>query len=76
MNDTSDDVASWVAERYRRMSGAERLAIAAGMFDTARALILASEPDAGPDRRRRLLLRRLYPELPAELILPTEHVPG
>lgn len=63
MNDTSDEVALLIAERYRRMSGAERIRIAAGMFDTARALILASEPAASAEDRRRLLLRRLYPEL-------------
>lgn len=68
MNDTSDAVAALVAERYRRMTGAERLAIAAGLFDTARALILASEPGADPDQCRRLLLRRLYPELPASIL--------
>jgi hypothetical protein len=51
----------------------QRLHIAAGMFDTVRAVILSSCPaDASADTRREHLRRRLYPELD----LPIDHSPG
>lgn len=54
--------------RFRSMmlarSGAERLAMASGMFESARAIVLASLPDNLPDCDTRQLLRaRIYPEL-------------
>ena len=75
VNDTSDQVARLIAERYRQMSGVERIRIAAGMFDTARALILASEPVADFESRRGLLLRRLYPELTASDVFRARRLP-
>jgi hypothetical protein len=53
-----------IRERYAAMSGEERFLIGARMFDTARALVLASLPQGlTPRERRRALCRRLYPEL-------------
>jgi hypothetical protein len=70
MNDTSPEVAEMIAARYAAMSGVERLALAAGMFETARALVLASlPPDATPLERRRHLLQRFYPELVDRVVL-------
>jgi hypothetical protein len=70
MNDTSPEVAAYVAQRFAAMSGVERLALAAGMFETARALVLASlPPDATPLERRRHLLQRFYPELVDRVVL-------
>lgn len=70
MNDTSPEVAAYVAQRFAAMSGVERLALAAGMFETARALVLASlPPGATPLERRRHLLQRFYPELVDRVVL-------
>jgi hypothetical protein len=64
MSDTSPEMQRLVAERYAAMTGAERLHIAAGMFDTVRAVILTSCPaEADAETRRAHLRRRLYPEL-------------
>jgi hypothetical protein len=68
MRDTPAEVEQFVAARYRALSGAQRLEIAAGMFDGARALVLASlGPVADPVERRRRLLLRFYPELAGSL---------
>ena len=46
-----------------------RLLMAFSMFDTARALVLASLPaDASAQDIRRHLLKRFYPEISRELI--------
>lgn len=64
MNDTSPEMKRMLAERYAAMSGGERLHIAASMFDTVRAVILASCPaEADAETRRAHLRRRLYPEM-------------
>ena len=64
MNDTSPEVDALLAARYAAMTGAERVHIAASMFESARALVLASlRPDASPEDRRHHLLHRFYPEL-------------
>lgn len=69
MNDTSPEVEALIAERYRAMSGAERVRIAAGMFETARTLVLASLPQPIDGRAARAALcRRLYPELPEDVV--------
>lgn len=61
MNDTTPEVARWLRRRYARLSGAERLAIGAQMFDTARTLVLASLPkDMEPEEARRSLCERFY----------------
>ncbi len=68
MRDTSPEIERFVAERYRAMTGAERVRIAAGMFETARVLALADlAADAEPRERRVRLLERFYPELAGAL---------
>jgi hypothetical protein len=68
------DTAPEVAQRYRAMlfarSPADRFIMGALMFDTARAMVLASFPsDLPPDELRRRLFARLYAdELPADRI--------
>jgi hypothetical protein len=73
VRDTTPDA----ERRYRALllarPGGERLRMAASMFSTARALILAAEreraPGASPARLRARLLLRLYGgELPAEVV--------
>ena len=62
--DTSPEVARLVTERYRAMSGRERFMIGIRMFETARALALASlPPGVSENERRRHLCARFYPEL-------------
>lgn len=63
MTDTSPEM----AQRYRSMllarSPSERVAMAAAMFDAARAMVLASfPPDLSLDECRRRLFARLYGE--------------
>jgi hypothetical protein len=61
MNDTAPEVAALVADRHRRMTPAERVAIASALFDTARAIVESSLPAAlAPAERRLALARRLY----------------
>ena len=67
MNDTSPEIARMVRERYAQMRPVERFLIGVSMFDTARAIVLASLPaDLPPEELRRRLCERLYPELAAE----------
>ena len=64
MDDTSLEIAEYVRKRYRDMTPLERLRIGAEMFDSARAMVLASfPPDLTELERRRLLSRRLYGSL-------------
>ena len=42
MNDTSPEIERMVRELMRRRSGAERMRMAAQMFDAARSMVLAS----------------------------------
>ncbi|MGH8768117.1 MAG: hypothetical protein ACREVT_08045 [Burkholderiales bacterium] len=66
MNDTSPEIALMVRERYARMQPVERFLIGVSMFETARAIVLASFPvDLSPEKLRRKLCERLYPELAA-----------
>ena len=67
MNDTSPEISRMVRERYAQMQPVERFLIGVSMFDTARAIVLASLPaDLPPEELRRRLCERLYPELAAE----------
>ena len=67
MNDTSPEIARMVRERYAEMQPVERFMIGVSLFETARALVLASLPaDLPPGGLRRKLSERLYPELAAE----------
>jgi hypothetical protein len=66
MNDTSPEIARMVHERYAKMQPVERFLIGVSMFETARAIVLASFPiDLSPEKLRRKLCERLYPELAA-----------
>ena len=64
MNDTAPDIEAMVRRRYQAMAPAERLAIASQMFDTARAIVLASLPAGVTDAElRRRLCERFYGSL-------------
>lgn len=66
MNDTTPEVERLLRAHYAGLSGPERVRIAAGMFETARALVFASLPVAlDPLERRAEFIRRVYPELEA-----------
>jgi hypothetical protein len=61
MKDTTPEIEAMVRERYRANTPAERFMIGVQMFDTARAIALASfPPGLSPDETRRMLCRRLY----------------
>lgn len=66
MNDTSEHVARLVAERHNAMTPAERMQIAASMYETARAIIASSLPSGlTREQRRYAIAKRLYgDELP------------
>ncbi|HWM26760.1 MAG TPA: hypothetical protein VNP98_18225 [Chthoniobacterales bacterium] len=61
VTDTSPEIAAIVRDRIMKLSGAERFVIGARMFESARAIVLASLPQdiSGPERRR-LLYERFY----------------
>lgn len=61
MSDTSAEVRRLLHERYATLTGAERVTICAGMFDTARAVALASFPAGlATHEVRRRLCERFY----------------
>jgi hypothetical protein len=61
VNDTDPEVATLVRERMMRLTGEERVLMAASMFESARQLVLSSlQPDLCEDERRRALCQRLY----------------
>lgn len=64
MNDTSAEVRHLLRERYANLTGAERLVMGAGMFETARTMALASFPAALSRREvQRRLCERFYGDL-------------
>lgn len=70
MRDTTPEVERYLRERYRALSGAERMAMGASLFETARTLALASFPPGLPEQEvRRRLCRRFYGTL-AERVYP------
>lgn len=70
MSDTSEAVARLVAERYAAMTAVERLEIASGMYDTARAIVESSLPAGLSAVERRLAVaRRFYGEDVPEAML-------
>jgi len=71
MNDTSDNLAKIVLERYRSMTPAERWLAASSLFETARAIIQSSLPSTLTVEQRRLaIVQRLYKgELPEEALI-------
>lgn len=64
MSDTSSEAARILAERYRELTPATRVRMAASMFKVATALARAGlrlhNPDAPEAELRLMLLRRLY----------------
>ena len=61
-------------QQFRSMllakSGAERMRMGSGMFDSARSMMLASFPkNLPPEEIRQLLLARTYPELTIRPVL-------
>ena len=71
MNDTSDDIAKVVLERYRSMTPTERCLVASSLFDAACAIIHSSLPSSlTPEQRRLAVVQRLYGgELPEAALL-------
>lgn len=68
MTDTTPEAARLVRELCARKTGTERLRMGASMFETARALVLASLPPGLPERElRRRLCARFYGELADEI---------
>jgi hypothetical protein len=70
MTDTSPEFERRYREMLMARSPEERMAMAARMFDTARAMVLASfPPDLSHEERRRRLFERLYGhEIPPDQI--------
>ena len=68
ITDTSAEVAAIVRDRMMKLTGAERFVIGARMFETARALVLASLPENLSEAElKRVLFKRFYGEsLPGE----------
>jgi hypothetical protein len=61
MNDTTPEIEEKMREMLMARSGAERMIMAASMFDAARALVLASLPKGlSDDELRRRLCERTY----------------
>jgi hypothetical protein len=66
--DTSPAVENFLRERYAELSGAERIAMGASMFETARTIVLASFPPGLPPQEvRRRLCERFYGTLAARV---------
>jgi hypothetical protein len=61
MDDTSPEIAALVRNRMLARSGAERVLMGSRMFDTARAMVLASFPKGLSEIEiKRRLCERLY----------------
>ena len=64
MNDTSPEIAEMIRQRYLAMSPVERLVIGARMFESARAMVVASLPRGlSPEETRRRICERFYGDL-------------
>jgi hypothetical protein len=72
VTDTSPEVGAMVRDRIMSFSGAERFLIGARMFESARAIVLASLPENISElERKRILYRRFYGEaLPNSASVP------
>jgi len=67
MKDTTPEMERLVRERYLAMTPLERFLIGVRMFETARAMALASfPPGLSPEEIRRRLCERLYGTLARE----------
>ncbi len=65
VTDTSPEIAAAVRDRIMKFSGAERFIMGTRMFESARAVVLASLPkDISETERRRILFKRFYGDLP------------
>lgn len=64
MNDTAPEVADEVQSRLMQLTGSTRFAMGAQMFESARAVIIASFPKnlTAPEFKRRLY-KRIYGEI-------------
>ena len=61
MNDTNPEIAALVREKLLERSGAERIMMASGMFEAAKAMILASFPAGLSEIEvKRRLVERIY----------------
>ena len=64
MNDTSPEIAALLRRRYAEMDPMDRFMIGIGMFETARAFVLASLPPRLTQlEQRRSLCERFYGDL-------------
>lgn len=74
MNDTSPEIAEMLRQRYLTMPAAERLVIGARMFETARAMVMASlPPGLSQEETRRRICERFYGELAEEIFRRNEN---
>jgi Lon protease-like protein len=63
MKDTSPEIERLMREKMITLSGAQRVRMAAEMFESARRIILASfPPDLSEEEVRRRLFERIYAE--------------
>ena len=63
MNDTDPQIAALVRQRMAERSGTERMMMASGMFEAAKAMVLASLPPGLTEIEiKGLLVERLYGE--------------
>ena len=61
MTDTSPEIEELVRQKLMARSGEERFLMGVLMFDSARAMVLASFPaDLSPEELKRRLFQRLY----------------
>ncbi|HMZ57446.1 MAG TPA: hypothetical protein PL048_01650 [Leptospiraceae bacterium] len=61
MNDTSPEIEQMLHERHMKMTGEERVMIAASMYDTAREIVLSSLPPNLTEKEKRVqLFLRFY----------------
>ena len=61
MKDTPKEIAEFIQGKLLAMSGADRVLMGSRMFDSARAIVLASFPsDISELEKRRRLCERLY----------------
>ncbi len=61
VKDTSPEVNQMVFDRMMALSGAERLIMGCDMFDSARAMVMASIPDGlSETEQRQLFFKRVY----------------
>lgn len=73
-HDTSPEVQAILAQRYAELSGEERMMMAMSMFDSARAMVLASKEADKRDGEsdKHWLWRRLYGEELADQAFPDD----